>query len=225
MNNKSSRVFGASLKPAWTIEKINEFLDKTRGDILVFVINHDKDEVEAHTHIYLEYSTPRKISTVANLLQVESNFIELIKNKKGYLRYLTHKDETDKHFYDDDEVLTNSEVSYSTLVLGNSLTDKEIAQYLIEGRGLDLLGVVPSGKLRTIQSFLHFDSTNMQLQQIRQLNEKMDVMLETFNKIETIALSFANGFNHTLTDMTNGMMSIANEIAKSRQVAITRKRL
>lgn len=225
MSNKSGRVFGASLKPVWSAEKINEFISKTQGDITVFAINHDKDDTEAHTHLYLEYATPRKISTVANLLEVESNFIELVKNKKGYLRYLTHKDETDKHFYDDDEVYTNSEVSYSTLVLGNSLSDKEIAQYLIEGRGFELLGVVPSGKLRTIQSFLHFDNSNIQLQEIKLLNQKMDTILETFDKVETIALSFVDGFKYTLSDIAVGMKSIADELSKSRRMIATTKRM
>lgn len=224
MDEKSGRVFGASLKPAWSVEKINEFLDKTRGDITVFISNHDKDETEPHTHFYLEYTSPRKISTVANLLEVESNFIELIKNKKGYLRYLTHKDETDKHFYDDSEVLTNSDVSYSTLVMGNSLTDKEIAQYLMEGRGLDLLGVVPSGKLRTIQSFLHFDNSNLQLQLMRQLKAQNDIILETFNNIEKIAVDFSNGVSLTVGDLVGGMKLIANEISKARVIASTRKR-
>lgn len=226
MNNKSGRVFGASLKPAWSVEKINEFLDKTRGDMVVFAINHDKDvDTENHTHLYIEYTSPRKISTVANLLGVESNFIELVKNKKGYLRYLTHKDEIDKYKYDDAEVYTNSEVSYSTLVLGNSLTDKEIAEYLIQGKGIELLGVVPSGKLRTIQSFLHFDNSNAQLEMIKQLNAKMDLMTEAFNNIEKIALGFVNGIKSSLVDMTNGMRLIAEEISKTRAIASTRKRL
>lgn len=225
MSNTSGRVFGASLKPAWNEQKINEFLDKTRGDITVFAINHDKDDTDVHTHLYLEYATPRKISTVANLLEVESNFIELVKNKKGYLRYLTHKDDIEKHAYDDTEVYTNSDVSYSTLVLGNSLTDKEIAQYLMEGKGIDLLGVVPSGKLRTIQSFLHFDNSNAQLQQIRLLNEKMDAMSEAFNKIEQIAVGFANGIQMGASELTSGMKLIADEISKTRAIAATRKRV
>lgn len=222
MNNKSGRVFGASLKPVWSIEKILEFLDKTRGDIIVFAINHDKDETEPHTHLYLEYSSPRKISTVANLLEVEGNFIELVKNKKGYLRYLTHKDETEKYKYDDSEVLTNSEVSYSTLILGNSLSDKEIAEYLMQGKGLELLGVVPSGKLRTIQSFIHFDNSNAQLEQIRLLNDKMDAMEGAFKNIEKIAVCFANGLSLSTAEMVNAMKTIASEISKARAITSTR---
>lgn len=226
----SGRVFGASLKPAWTSEQIEQFLLDTKGDITVFIINHDKDYdsngelVEEHTHLYLEYSTPRKVSTVANLLKVESNFIEIVRNKKGYLRYLTHMDETDKHKYNNEQVFGNADIPYETLVLGNSLTDKEIAEYIIQGRGIELLGVVSASKLRTIQSFIHFDTTNSMLNEIRHLNGKMDIILETFDKVETIALSFVDGFKHTLTDMTDGMRQIANEIAKTRVIASTRKR-
>lgn len=224
MSNMSGRVFGASLKPVWSVEKISEFLDKTRGDIIVFAINHDKDETEPHTHLYLEYSSPRKLSTVANLLEVEGNFIELVKNKKGYLRYLTHMDEIDKYRYEDTEVLGNSDVTYSTLVLGNSLSDKEIAEYLIQGKGLELLGVVPSGKLRTIQSFLHFDNSNAQLEQIRLLNDKMDAMNKAFNNIEKIAVGFVNGLSLSTADMVNAMKTIASEISKARLLASSRKR-
>ena len=224
MSNKSGRVFGASLKPAWSVDKINEFLDKTKGDITVFAINHDKDGVEVHTHLYLEYSTPRKISTVANLLEVEPNFIELVKNKKGYLRYLTHKDEEDKHKYNDDDVYTNSDVSYSTLVLGNSLSDKEIAQYLIEGKGIDLLGIVSSGKLRTIQSFLHFDNSNAQLQQIRLLNDKIDAISEVLDRVGIIAESFVNSVNVGANELVSGMKLIADTISKATTIGITRKR-
>lgn len=229
-NNLTGRVFGASLKPAWSKEQINEFLNKTKGDIVVYLINHDKDFneqgeiVEEHTHIYLEYTNPRKITTVANLLGVETNFIEIVRNKKGYLRYLTHMDETDKHKYDNKEVYGNGTIPYETLVLGNSLTDKEIAEYIIQGRGIELLGVVSASKLRTIQSFLHFDTTNTMLNEIRHLNGKMDIILDTIDKVETIALSFVDGFKHTLTDMTDGMRQIANEIAKTRVIASTRKR-
>ena len=130
----TGRVFGASLKPAWSEEQIDEFLNKTKGDIMVYLINHDNDLdkngelVETHTHIYLEYTNPRKITTVANLLEVETNFIEVIRNKKGYLRYLTHMDEKDKYRYQANEVYTNHNQSYEMKVRGNDITDKEIGR-------------------------------------------------------------------------------------------------
>lgn len=217
----SGRTFGASLKPAWTNEQIQEFLNRTKGDIKVFIINHDKDYneetgeiVEEHTHIYLEYVNPRKLSTVANLLEVEPNFIEIIRNKKGYLRYMTHMDQKDKHRYNADEVYTNSTVSYEITVLGNAMSDRDIAEYIVQGRGIDLLGVVSASKLRTIQSFLHFDNSNHMLDEIRMLNSKMDYILEVVDNVEKIAKEFANGLDLTVIELVGGMKLIANEISK-----------
>ena len=67
------------------------------------MINHNKDVndetgevVELHTHIYIEYETPSKVSTVANLFGGAPNFIEVVQKKKEMLRYLTHKDQKQK---------------------------------------------------------------------------------------------------------------------------------
>lgn len=220
----SGRVFGASLKPAWTSEQVEQFLLDTRGDITVFIINHDKDldsdgePVEEHTHLYLEYSTPRKVSTVANLLKVESNFIEIVRNKKGYLRYLTHMDETDKHKYDNEQVYGNADIPYETLVLGNSLTDKEIAEYLTSGRGIELLGVVSASKLRTIQGFIHFDQGNTLLNEIRRLNSKMDAIGEIAENVETYTKSFIDVIEQGIISIPEALNTIGTEMKKIRML-------
>lgn len=226
----SGRVFGASLKPAWSADKIEAFLEATQGDILVYIINHDKDNndlgelVEPHTHIYLEYETPRKLSTIANLLEVEANFIEIIRNKKGYLRYLTHKDDLDKFQYDDSEVLTNSSVSYDLRLLGASLSDKEIADYMLEGRGLDLLGIVPAGRLRTIQSLLHFDASNATLQQVRELDYKLDKVVNFVDHLDLTIKDLLVNASTGAKALIDGLHSISKEIAAFRSTAITRRR-
>lgn len=222
----TGRVFGASLKPAWNEEQINEFLNKTKGDIMVYLINHDKDlneqdEIaETHTHIYLEYANPRKITTVANLLEVEINFIEVIRNKKGYLRYLTHMDEQDKHRYQVDEVYTNHNQSYEMVVRGNSITDKEIADYMIQGRGMELLGVVPSGRLRTIQSFIHFDNSNQVLEEIKRLNSKMDNIVEVVDNVDSFIKNAVDLINNGIMSMTESFEIIASEMIKVRKLAL-----
>lgn len=225
-NSLTGRVFGASLKPAWSEEQINEFLNKTKGDIMVYLINHDKDTneqgelVETHTHIYLEYTNPRKITTVANLLEVETNFIEVIRNKKGYLRYLTHLDEKDKHIYEASEVYTNSSQTYEMLVRGNSITDKEIAEYIIQGRGMELIGLVPAGRLRTIQSFVHFDTSNLVLDEIRQLNRKMDDIVEVVDSVDRFIKDAGELINNGIMSMTESFEIIANEMIKVRKLAL-----
>lgn len=222
----TGRVFGASLKPAWTEEQINEFLNKTKGDIMVYLINHDRDlneqgeRAETHTHIYLEYTNPRKITTVANLLQVETNFIEVIRNKKGYLRYLTHMDETDKHRYNSNEVYTNHNQSYEMLVLGNAITDNEIAEYLKQGRGMELLGLVSASRLRTIQSFVHFDNSNLVLDEIRHLNRKMDDIVEVVDNVERFMKDATDLIRDGIISASESFEIIASEMTKVRKLAL-----
>jgi hypothetical protein len=230
-NSLTGRVFGASLKPAWNEQQIQEFLNKTKGDIMVYIINHDKDTneqgdlLETHTHIYLEYANPRKISTVANLLEVETNFIEVVRNKKGYLRYLTHLDEKDKHIYEASEVYTNHNQSYEMLVRGNSITDKEIAEYIIQGRGMELLGLVSASRLKTIQSFVHFDTSNLVLDEIRHLNRKMDDIVEVVDSVDRFIKDAGELINNGIMSMTESFEIIASEMIKVRKLALrgTRK--
>lgn len=222
----TGRVFGASLKPVWSEQKIHEFLNRTRGDIMVYIINHNQDtnelgeRVEAHTHIYLEYVNPRKLTTVANLLGVETNFIEIIRNKKGYLRYLTHLDEEDKHRYEASEVYTNSEQEYSMRVRGNAITDKEIAEYLKQGRGMELLGLVSASRLRTIQSFMHFDNSNQVLVEIRHLNSKMDDIIEVVDNVDSFIKNAGELINSGIMSMSESFEVIAAEMIKVRKLAL-----
>lgn len=217
------RVFTASLKPAWDELEMTSFCNEMSGTATVFIINHDKDKddsgqpVEAHTHIYIEYETPRKITTISNLLKVDSNFIEVVKSKKAILRYLTHKDDLDKYQYDDSEVFTNSLVSYSEIILGGMMSDRDIAKAIQEGRGVDLLGVVSASKLRTIQAFLQYDRSGAMFSEIKAIREKLDRYEEAFDNISMIAKSFINDLSGGLKEWTHSMQSIASEIKKVRQ--------
>lgn len=234
MSNKSSRTFTISIKPHWEIDQIENFVNSMIGTATVFAITHDKDTdkegnlIEPHTHILLDYNTPRKISTVANLFNVEQNFIELVRNKKGMLRYLTHMDEPDKHRYLPEQVITNNSISYELTVLGNGLSDKDIADYIIQGKGMDLIGIVPIGRLRTIQGFIHFDQSNVMIQQIKDVNGKLDTVLQVIENVEIIATAFItdlkNGIQHSTETLTSGMIQIAQEIGKSAKIIHQRKR-
>jgi len=228
MSNKTARVFSASLKPVWAPERIADWLAEHKGAFDAYVINHDRDVnedgeiVEPHTHFYIEYDTPRKLSTVANLLNVETNFIEIVKNKKGMLRYLTHKDQETKAKYDDEEVYTNAEIDYRTAVMGATLSDKEIAEYIACGRGFELLGVVPAGRLRTIQAFLHFDTSKQVLSELEKLRGDVVAMGHTINKIAEYtdkAQELADFLVDALRNAGDKMLLAAKELADAlRQI-------
>ena len=207
---KTARVFIASLKPAWNKEKIEKFVNSMSGTALVYMINHDKDKnletgelIDNHTHMLIEYQTPRKISTVANLFEVESNFIEICKSKKASIRYLTHLDDREKYQYSSDEVVHNNTVSYDDLIKGQNLSDKEIADYLMNSRGYELLGVVSSSKLRTLQAFINGERSQKSYVMMKKLHEEMDrqsevleTMAESLTEINEIVKDFQIGFTN-----------------------------
>lgn len=222
----TGRTFTASLKPAWDTEQITSFLQQMEGVATCWIINHDKDInengelCEAHTHIIIDYETPRKLTTVANLLQVETNFIELVKNKKKMLRYLTHKDDADKYQYQDNEVLTNNDINYSLTIIGNTLSDRDIADYIIQGRGLELMGLVSSSRLRTIQAFVHYDQSNSILSEVRALREQNARMMEVFDNVDGLVKTLLNSVHKTIEDANKGLVLIATEI---RRATVQRK--
>ena len=223
--SKTGRVFAASLKPAWTRDKIVSWLTEHKGAFVSYVITHDKDVnvdtgevVEPHTHIYIEYDTPRKVSTVANLLGVADNFIEVVKNKKGMLRYLTHKDQKTKVKYDDDEVYTNADTDYKTAVMGAMLSDKEIADYLCNGRGLELLGIVPANKLRTIQSFLHYDKSVVVADEIKKLHSKIDTIVEFVQQCKVMADNLALALRGVGSSLEHGAKELADALGRIKVI-------
>lgn len=217
----TARTYSASLKPSWTREEIIDLANKMVGSAIVFGITHDKDIdengelVEAHTHLLIDYETPRKITTVSNLFGVADNFIEVVKNKKGFLRYLTHLDEPDKYKYDSSEVITNSDIPYDLVLLGSNMTDKEIAKAIMEGKGYDLIGIVSSSKLRTIQAFIHYDQNNSMLKELRALRSQNEQILDSFYNVREIVVSLTSGVNKTVNEINNGLLRIAMEIKKA----------
>lgn len=230
MSNKSGRTFTISLKPYWDEIQLESFIDGMTGTAICYGITHNKDTdedgklIEAHTHIMLEYDSPRKVSTIANLFNVEANFVEIVRNKKGMLRYLTHMDEIGKHRYEPSEVYTNNSVSYELAVMGAGMTDKDIAEYIVSGRGMELIGVVPVGKLRTIQGFIHFDQSNAMVQELKRTNKKLDSVLEIVENVRTIANAFISGVGHSAEELTSGMKAIAMQLNRSNNMLENRRR-
>ena len=206
----SGRVFIASLKPAWSKDKMRKFVDSMKGTALVYMINHDRDSnpetgelIEEHTHFLIEYQTPRKILTVANLLEVEPNFIEICKSKKASLRYLIHLDDREKYQYRHEDVIHNNSVDFADLIKGQNLSDKEIAEYLMNSRGMELLGVVSSNKLRTIQSFIDHERRNKIYSRLGALEKQNNELLKIMevNKVNVERLMIvAEDFQLALTN-------------------------
>lgn len=218
----TGRTFTVSLKPPWERKKIEQFLSSMKGSATVWAITHNEDVndfaelVEPHTHFIVEYDTPRKLSTVANLFEVEDNFIELVKSKKSMLRYLTHMDNLDKFQYDGKDVLTNGVVDYDTAVLGASMSDKDIAEFIRQGRGFELFDLVPVSRLRTIQAFLNFERQGITNAELSRLNQKMDIIQTSIENIDVIVQEFKTAIiagSQKLGKLGDGFLVSLNRIA------------
>jgi hypothetical protein len=217
----TARAFTLSLKPAWNDEQIGSLLSKLKGTAIVWAITHDKDTdekgqiIEKHTHFLLEYETPRKVSTIANLFKVEGNFVEVVKSKPAMLRYLTHKDDPEKFQYDNKQVMTNSTVSYDEVLMGQNLSDKQIADYIAQGRGYELLGLVSSSKLRTIQAFLAFERDGRLVNEVKHLNKQMNELVGVMSEVHQMALDFKESLAGTSESLKSGFVLIAETISKA----------
>ena len=223
-----SRVFTASLKPAWTKERASEFVESNKGIFECYVVNHNLDQneegelIEEHTHIVLIYSTPRKISTISNVLNVAPNFIESVGNKIGMLRYLTHKDQPKKHPYSDDQVITNS-IPYSEVIQGASMSDKEIIESVLNGKEFDLIGIVSMSKIRLAQSLVHnkrLASAESNLALIRDQNHKLqstiEIMSQSLERIDGYFTQLVNNLTAVGTKASESIVKVAEEIKRAR---------
>jgi hypothetical protein len=181
------RVFTMSLKPAWTKEYTQERVEMMKGVAEMYVVNHDKDIdengelIENHTHVVVIYDTPRKITTIANAFGVEPNFVEMGRSKVAILRYLIHKGTPNKYQYSPNDVITNSDIPYESWLEGQSITDKELIEYVEQGREFELLGLVALNKITMAQRLIHNRNqanANTQLAFLREVIHKQNANLE-----------------------------------------------
>lgn len=72
-------------------------------------IRHDKDEnVDVHYHFYIGFvNGTRSTKSVADYFNIPEFMVCRVISKSGILAYLTHKNQPEKHRYDDSEVIAN----------------------------------------------------------------------------------------------------------------------
>lgn len=110
---------------------------------------HDKDidptgtPKKAHYHVILVYGSPTTYNNVKNLTDSLNQPIpQALEQIRGYYRYLTHKDNPDKHQYADEEIicgggfdisnfieLSKSEVTEIKFTLQKLIREQNIIEY------------------------------------------------------------------------------------------------
>ena len=221
------RAWIASLKPAWSEKNMKNLAKELKGSAKIYMINHDRDKteggnlVEKHTHFVIQYQTPRNRSTVANLLGVADNFVIACKSTQSSLRYLLHLDDPQKAQYEYSEVIHNNDAEFSSVIKGQSMSDKEIADYIYRGETLALMDLVPYNKIRTIQAIVQMDNDKKLYrvnQQILQENKKLNMGVEYLNKeIKKINNKLNKSFDaiEQILDITRDFQKGAVSIGKA----------
>ena len=89
-------------------------------------VNADENEKKAHYHVIICYSGPTTLNTVKKLTdKLNAPSPIALEQVRGYYRYLTHKDNPEKHQYDESEIIRLNNFCITDFV---ELTRSEIAK-------------------------------------------------------------------------------------------------
>ena len=234
--NKSGRVFTCAYHKDMdgneiTKETIENLLTDNKGVYEMYAIYHDKDKVKAnHWHIILWAKTPRKLFTIANLLNVAPNMVQIVKNKPLMLRYLCHLDNNDKESYSLEEVMTNSK-PYEEIVRGGMISNKQVYLDILE-RGneaiLEYIDIVEPNRLRTIMSLCGNEYQRGIVNELNELRNDMKSLLTNTSKVID-NLEWQKNEYLTMTKLIedkvpeisegfkNGILAISNSITSLRR--------
>lgn len=195
---KQGRNFTLALKTnkngAITKEYLDKILSDYKGQIEMHYILHDKDfneetgePKEPHFHILLQSRVPYRISTIANIFEVEPNMVEIVRNYDSMLRYLIHADNKDKAQYEINQVKTNSNIDYEARILKGSITDKMIFEDMLENGtncARKYLDIIPSYKLNQIRMMTRDEHIRKIDQRIQEVTIQNAELKEAVHNIE-----------------------------------------
>lgn len=212
-----ARLFTLSLKPAWDTKRIKDFCETMTGVAKVYVVTHDKDQnedtgelVEPHTHVYLLYDTPRTVSGIATIFGVETNFVEIVRNRVAMFRYLTHLDSPSKAKYEATEVYTNAE-PYNEVIAGLGVTDREIIEACERGEELNLIGVISMTKIAMAQRLVQNRSLIKAQETISILRDQNSVLMANVQRL----LDGVDSIDHAFRSLTEGLKEVAQTFPKT----------
>lgn len=193
---KTAIYFTTALKTDKNGEKINikQILEDTKGFYEIYAIIHKKGTEEEHKHFWIKAKTPRTLENIANIFNVDQNFIEYIRNPRSQLRYLTHLDEETKEKYNFNEVLTNSKISYEERINTYEITKRELFTEFLNTENLEktlynYVETLNSAELYSIYKLakevkIFNKENNIQQQEEKQKN------IEIYNYINEITVKY-----------------------------------
>lgn len=71
------------------------------------IIDNKKEIKKAHYHVLFNFTNARSINSLADELQLDVHYIDVVDSFKGYSRYLIHLDDKDKYQYSIEDIKGN----------------------------------------------------------------------------------------------------------------------
>lgn len=128
-------------------------------------IFHDKDnEEQPHYHLVISYKNQKSFETVRK--EFEGSHIEKCESWTSCLRYLTHKDNTEKYQYEDSDIVSN-------FVLEN----EDIDNPYISVDAREFISFVKSGKIKSLTDCLYIYGMHNTNQYKTLMKDMIDVIL------------------------------------------------
>lgn len=100
------------------------------------LIRHDKDGGEPHNHVLIRTVNSKTLKNIKSWHTIDGQnvLIESIKDKESMYDYLTHKNDKDKHQYEDSEIIDGGLLE--DIQKNNLDSTYDILEMLIEGKSL-----------------------------------------------------------------------------------------
>lgn len=83
----------------------------------------DEEDKHFHTHLIIRSQGTRSIYDIAKQLDIPSNFVQTVRNRRSLMRYFRHLDNPEKIQYSESDVHTNSLSSFKIAWTDNSDDD------------------------------------------------------------------------------------------------------
>ena len=134
-----------------SIEKIEEVLHTKECIRDYAYIIHDKDvdsegHLKApHVHLALRFNNSYDTKHIAQWFDIQENYISKVKGKwVDMLKYLTHKNASDKYQYSDDEVVSN----FDFLSVIEKSKTRGIEDIFKDERKIEIIESIANGEIR-----------------------------------------------------------------------------
>ena len=144
----------------------------------VSYIHHNQDGCKEHVHAVVICDNPTYNTALANKLGIDVKWIQKIKCRDSAFRYLIHKDNEDKHLYDESEVMHTSKIMQELFETAVNKDEKESEDMKV----LRLLSLLDNYGVLTYSDFIKVCCKNNLYDVVRRNNYLMCRLLNEHNE-------------------------------------------